>query len=141
VNDIFKRYMEHLEVGAGVQAVPFSDRDAAESIAILLKQMVLADGVEREEELGAALAILRKRYARELEAYSDVPLADSIEIMENSGHESIFPLCRILLKTLDAVELAKLRSQLVEIALADGELHPYEKDLLDLFDQLIRPPR
>lgn len=136
---LFERYMQHLARGAGTEREEFSRADIAESIAVLLKQMVLADGIEREEELAAAEAILRKYYSGVFKDGDAGNMDETISMLDTTRSESVFPVCRILLTALDAAELARLRSQLVEIAMADGQLHPYESDLLELFDQLTRP--
>lgn len=136
---LFERYMKHLERGAGAEPEAFSADDVAESVAVLLKQMVLADGIEREEELAAAEAILRRNYSGIL-GQQTTGIDETLAVLDTTRNESVFPVCRILLTALEAPEIDRLRKQLMDIAMADGQLHPYEKDLLDLFDQLTASP-
>lgn len=137
---MFKRYMEKLEAAKGDQLLGFSQSETAEAIVLLLRQMILADCIEREEEIVAAMNIVHTFIDAELPLGEDFGEAFSLEkakkMIKDTGSESIFPLCRILFASLDRDKIIALRKKLEQIALADGHLHPYEEDFLELYDQL-----
>lgn len=59
MRDLFKLQLERLERSDGGDLPAFGREAVAESIAILLKRMVLADGIERGEEMQVAFGTWR----------------------------------------------------------------------------------
>ena len=129
--DNLKRYLENLDSN-DPQTGGFSDEDIAESIILLMKQMMFADGRVKKTELDTAIRFLRTAYH---EDEADSTRAENK--LREAEAQSIFPLATILRKSLTADQLKALRVQLEKIALSDGEFHPFEQDFLLLFDELV----
>ena len=100
-----------------------------ETIILMLKQIMFADGVVRKTELDTARQYLR-------DSYSSVEATKADEKLDEAESQSIFPLATILRRSLTQEQLLGLRDQLKKIALSDGVFHPYEQDFLALFDEL-----
>lgn len=133
--DNLKQYLENLGTSDLEGNGGFSDEDVAESIILLMKQMMFADGRVKKTELDTAIEFLQNAYKEDGEN------SDAAENkLREAEAQSIFPLATILRKSLTKDQLQALRVQLEKIALSDGEFHPFEQDFLVLFDELIGNP-
>ena len=120
-------------LGAAPQSTAFSDVETAEAVATLLRQMVLADGVIKQEEINSGIRILKQHYPDLMTIETEQHIIDQIE---NGDSESIFPLIAILKKNLSKKQFNELKIQLVTLAKSDQEFHPMERDFSELVDKL-----
>ncbi len=113
---------------------PFSDDEIAEAIASLFKQMVIADGVVRKEEVAAAMRGLVSNYGY---LDTDETTPSITERFSNAKSETVFSIATVLNRSLTRTQLAELKLQLVSVAMSDREFHENEQDFMQLIEKLI----
>lgn len=111
----------------------FSDEEVAEAIASLMRQLIIADGKIKDEEILESMDILRENYSDLVTEDNEASLAFKLK---QGGAESIFPLITIVKNKLSPNRLNLLKSQLLMIAKSDNEYHEMEKELISLVNNL-----
>ena len=114
---------------------PFSDDEIAEAIASLFKQMVMADGVVRQEEVAAAMRGLISNYGY---LDSDDTTPSITERFSEAKSETVFSIAAVLNRSLTRAQLAQLKQQLIVVAMSDREFHENEHDFMKLIEKLIK---
>ena len=136
--DAIVRYLEELAQGdVSQENYKFSEELIADAIIILLKQIILSDGFVKPEELVTTMALLRDCY---IKGAGEPVKLDPSRLLETKN-QSIFPLAVVLRQSMSKAQLTKLKEHLVMIAKSDGEFHPYEEDLIQLFNVLTQTPK
>lgn len=128
------QYLDRI-VSAGKDKAGYDNQDVADAIASLFKQMALADGVVKKEEISAAIGHLVSDYG-----YLD-DNSEGSGIVDKFGRaegESVFALASVINKSLSAGQRKQLKAQLLATALSDDEFHEYEQDLMELLNRLIK---
>lgn len=128
------RYINQLSLPSSGKP-PFSDDEIAEAIASLFKQMVIADGVVRQEEVAAAMRGLVSNYGY-LESDDGGP--SITERFSNAKSETVFSIAAVLNRSLTKNQLAELKLQLISVAMSDREFHENEQDFMELIEKLIK---
>ncbi len=126
-------YLERLITSNG-QDVRFEDTELADAVASLFKQMVLADGVVKQEELTTSVRQLVSNYG-DLGSPTDKSITERFSEADN---ESLFAIAAVINKTMSREQRQQLMVQLISIAMSDREFHPYEQDLMGLIKKLIK---
>lgn len=131
--DAVTRYIRRLGFpAAGGQS--FTDDEIADAIAALFKQVVLADGVVRSEEIATAMRSLMSNYAH-LDLGEGKP--GITERFSEAKPETVYSIATVLNRSLSRDKRGELKMQLIAVAMADREFHLYEREYLDLVDKLI----
>ena len=126
-------YLERLAKSGGSNAA-FDDTDLANAIASLFKQMVLADGIIKEEEVATSVRQLVGKYGY-LQTGNDETIT---ERFGSADSESLFSIAAVINKSMTVEQRKQLLVQLVSIAMSDREFHPYEQDFMQLVEKLIK---
>lgn len=111
----------------------YSKTEIAEALTSLMRQMVLADGVVRDEEVDACVKLLREHHS---DIISDETEPHLIKQLKEGGAESIFPLITILKSKLSKPQIEEIKQQLISIANSDKEYHEMEKHFVQLVNEL-----
>jgi uncharacterized tellurite resistance protein B-like protein len=127
-------YIERIKA-KGTSIETYSEEEISTAIASLFKQMVLSDGVIRDEEIESAVNHLVSKYGYLDKGETDQSIRDHFQIARN---ESMFPIAVIINSSLSKAQRGQLKIQLMSTALSDREFHPYEQDFMDLVDRLIK---
>jgi len=131
---MLKNMVEYINsLGSDADESDYSKAETAEALATLMRQLIIADGVVRDEEVAECITILKDNYGQYINAETEPHLKS--QLMEG-GAESIFPLIAILKNKLTASEFTHLKSQLITIAKSDKEFHHMEKDFIELVQKL-----
>ncbi len=128
------RYINRLGFPSGNEPA-FSDSEIADAVASLFKQVVLADGVVRQEEVAAAMRSLLTNYGHLALEASEPSI---VERFSDAKTETVYSITTILNRSLNKKELAELKVHLIAVAMADREFHLYEREFMDLLDKLIK---
>ncbi len=128
------QYLERIVVSGKSQA-NYDDAEVAEAVASIFKQMVLADGVIKKEEITAAVGHLVSEFGYLDTSTSDQSITDYFG--EAKG-ESLFAIASVINNSLSTTQRKQLKIQLMATALSDKEFHPYEQDFMELVDKLIK---
>ena len=134
--DIFKFVTNHLGK-FGLSGKPKSNFNAetAQTIAALFRQLALADGVVKQEEIDAGVDALIKYYP---DLVTDITGQDIMVQIKHGDGESIFPLIRILKKNLSDEQFDVLKEQLIAVAKSDQEYHPKEREFIEWVDTIYK---
>lgn len=106
----------------------------------ILKQVVLADGVVRAEEIEAATRILKSAHSESRSASPDTDSKLETERMLEFDKKTLFSIAFALRRSMTRPQLDKLRENLLVVALSDGIFHTCEENLITLFDELTSSP-
>ncbi|MGB7336571.1 MAG: TerB family tellurite resistance protein [Salaquimonas sp.] len=128
------QYIDRI-VAAGKSEAKYSDQEIAEAIASIFKQMVIADGIVKKEEISTAIEQLVSHYGY-LETGENAPTIT--EKFGDADNESLFAIATVINTSLSQTQRKQLKMQLVATALSDKEFHPYEQDFMELVDKLIK---
>lgn len=127
-------YIERIR-SKGETTSSYSGEEISIAIASLFKQMVLSDGVIRDEEVESAVNHLVSKYGYINTGEPDEKIR---EYFDSAKNESLFPIAVIINASLTKTQRKQLKIQLMATALSDREFHPYEQDFMDLIDKLIK---
>jgi uncharacterized tellurite resistance protein B-like protein len=127
-------YIERVKA-AGSSQETYSEEEVSAAVASLFKQMVLSDGVIREEEIHSAINHLVSKYGYLDKSEPDETIREQFNAAKG---ESLFPIAVIINSSLSKAQRKQLKIQLMATALSDREFHPYEQDFMDLVDKLIK---
>ena len=102
---------------------------------LCFNHMIAIDGVVTMDELERLRALLRQRYQLD-----DTQLAALTREGKDSDEDSagLFPFTVILNREMDLAERQNVLDQLTTLAMADGELHVLERDMLDHVRTLLK---
>lgn len=128
------QYLERIIV-SGKSKTTYDDAEVAEAVASIFKQMVLADGIVKKEEIGAAVGHLISDFSYLTTAQKDQSI---IDYFGEAKGESLFSIAAIINNSLSKKQRKQLKVQLMATALSDNEFHAYEQDFMDLVDKLIK---
>ena len=109
----------------------FDETEIVTSIAAILRKIVIADGHVKKEEIVAATDALKSLSSLALNGEFEVEL-----LSRTNDQNPLFPVAFIVQRSLSLDQFSELRKSLVDIALSDGEFHPYEHEFIALFDAL-----
>jgi uncharacterized tellurite resistance protein B-like protein len=127
-------YIERIRA-AGSSQETYSDEEVAAAVASLFKQMVLSDGIIRDEEVASAVNHLVSKYGYLEKGEQEETLHDQFNTAKN---ESLFPIAVIINSSMTKAQREQLKIQLMATAISDREFHPYEQDFMDLIEKLIK---
>ncbi len=132
---MFNRVMDWLEAEPDGHVEGFGDHDTQVCVAALFYHMIAIDGVVTMDELERLRALLRQRYQLD-----DTQLAALTREGKDSDEDSagLFPFTVILNREMDLAERQNVLDQLTTLAMADGELHVLERDMLDHVRTLLK---
>lgn len=131
---MLKNMVEYInKLGGADNLSDYSKAETAEALATLMRQLIISDGVVRDEEVAECIDILKTNYSQYINAETEPHLKN--QLMEG-GAESIFPLIAILKNKLSRKEYSLLKTQLITIAKSDKEFHHMEEDFIELVEKL-----
>jgi uncharacterized tellurite resistance protein B-like protein len=131
---IFKFITNQLgRLGVSRQASTHSDPETARTIAALFRQLALADGVVKLDEINSGMDALVRYYP---DLLTDKTGQHIVAQIEHGDGESIFPLIKILKKNLSDEQFKLLKEQLIAVAKSDQEYHPKERDFIEWVDEI-----
>ena len=140
--DDLMRFLAQFDASrAATTETEFSEAEVADCIIAIFKQLVLADGAIKVAEIAAVTEIIRTDYSRIQSSNPQAAGEFDLERMMQVDERSLASIALILRRSLSADQLDRLRENLVSVAMTDGELHPFEEDLINLFDELTRHPQ
>ena len=128
------QYLERIII-SGKSKASYDDAEVSEAVASIFKQMVLADGVVKKEEISTAVEHLVSDFS-----YLDASDQDQ-SIIDHFGEakgESLFAIAAVINNSLSKKQRKQLKVQLMATALSDNEFHPYEQDFMELVEKLIK---
>jgi len=140
--DDIMRFLAQLDASkAATKETKFSEAEVADCIIAIFKQLILADGAIKVAEIAAVTEIIKTDYSQSQSSNPEAAGELDLERMMQIDERSLASIAHILRQSLSTDQLDKLRENLVSVALTDGELHPFEEDLINLFDELTRHPQ
>ncbi|MBL4892749.1 MAG: TerB family tellurite resistance protein [Rhizobiaceae bacterium] len=129
-------YLEKLSSGQ-VGDQPYSDEEKNTAIAALLYRMVSIDGIVRDVEKMQLRSVLKARFA------IHPPVLEKTiarAISEHSESAGLFPFTSIIMHQCDLDERQDIIMAMWHLALCDGELHEYERNLIERAAELLETP-
>ncbi|NNE24857.1 MAG: hypothetical protein HKN11_19840 [Rhizobiales bacterium] len=140
--DDIMRFLAQFDASkAAAKEAKVSEAEVAECIIAIFKKLILADNAIKVAEIAAVTEIIKTDYSQPHSSNPDAAGAFDLERMMQIDERSLASIAHILRQSLSTDQLDKLRENLVSVALTDGELHPFEEDLINLFDELTRRPQ
>lgn len=140
--DDIMRFLAQFDASkAAAKGTKASEAEVAECIIAIFKKLILADNAIKVAEIAAVTEIIKTDYSQTQSSNPDAAAEFDLERMMQNDERSLASIALILRQSLSTDQLDKLRENLVSVALTDGELHPFEEDLINLFDELTRHPR
>lgn len=129
-------YLENLASGRG-EDQSYSDDEKNTAIAALLYRMVSIDGIVRDVEKTQLRSVLKTRF----EIHPPV-LEETIAraMSEHSESAGLFPFTSIIMHQCDEHERQDIVMAMWHLALCDGELHEYERNLIERAAELLDTP-
>ncbi|MFK5978941.1 MAG: TerB family tellurite resistance protein [Rhizobiaceae bacterium] len=134
---MFSRVLEYLENLASGQVQPYSDEEKNTAIAALLYRMVSIDGIVRDVEKTHLRNVLEARFNINPPALEKT-IAQAIS--EHSESAGLFPFTSIIMHQCDGDERQDIIMAMWHLALCDGELHEYERNLIERAAELLETP-
>lgn len=133
---MFNRVLEYLEkLSSGREGdQPYSDEEKRTAIAALLYRMVSIDGIVRDVEKMQLRSVLETQFG-----INPPALEDTIEraIREHSDSAGLFPFTSIIMHQCDVDERQDIIMAMWHLALCDGELHEFERNLIERAAELL----
>jgi len=140
--DDIMRFLAQFDASkAAAKQTKASEAEVAECIIAIFKKLILADNAIKVAEIAAVTEIIKTEYSQPHSSNPDAAAEFDLERMMKVDERSLASIALILRQSLSTDQLDKLRDNLVSVALTDGELHPFEEDLINLFVELTRHPR
>ena len=134
---MFDRVMDWLAAEPQSHDAGFADHDIQVCVAALFYHMMAVDGEVTQSEREQLHRVLIERYKLD---------ADKLAVLEAEGEQSdrdsagLFPFAVILNRQLSESEREVVYQQLAQLALADGDLHDLEQNMLDHMRVLLKLP-
>lgn len=127
--------MQWLEAEPGDKSEGFTDQEIRVAIAALFYRIIVVDGEIKHSEKVRLREILRERFGLDNEQIDGLS-RDGKDADENAA--GVFTFTIVLNRELDVLERNRVFSQMQALAMADGEVHPLESDLLQHVKGLLR---
>lgn len=138
VDDIMRFLAQFDASKATAEETKVSEAEVAECIVAIFKQLILADGAVRVAEISAVTEIIKTDYSQ-TQSLNPVAAGEfDLERMMQIDERSLASIAHVLRLSMSTNQLDKLRDNLVSVAMTDGELHPFEEELINLFDELTK---
>lgn len=136
---MFNRVIEYLEkLSSGQEGdQPYSDEEKSTAIAALLYRMVSIDGIVRDVEKTQLRNVLRTRFGINPPALEKTI---ALAMSEHSDSAGLFPFTSIIMHRCDEDERQDIVMAMWHLALCDGELHEYERNLIERAAELLETP-
>lgn len=134
---MFGTVVKFLEDLASGEAMNFERDDRNLAIAALLYHMVTIDGVVKPSEIQRFRQILSDRFGLRASRLDGLIDKARLEDREFSG---LFPLTSIINHECSDAQKAGIVDQMMQLAVADGELKEAEAHLLRSVSQLLKIP-
>lgn len=132
---MFDRVMDWLEAEPEGHEEGFGDHDTQVCVAALFYHMIAVDGVVTVAELKRLRDLLGERYALDDSQLGALTREGEVSDRESAG---LFPFTVILNREMELGERRKVYDQLTTLAMADGELHELERDMLEHVRALLK---
>ena len=136
---MFNRVIEYLEkLSSGREGdQPYSDEEKNTAIAALLYRMVSIDGIVRDVEKAQLRSVLETKFG-----INPPSLEGTIEraMSEHSETAGLFPFTSIIMHQCDVDERQDIVMAMWHLALCDGELHEFERNLIERAAELLETP-
>lgn len=136
---MFDKVVEFLEnLASGQEAdQAYSDEEKNTAIAALLYRMVSIDGVVRDVERMQLRTVLHDRFGINPPALERTIRKAMVEHSESAG---LFPFTSIIMHQCDEDERQHIVLAMWHLALCDGELHEFERNLIERAAELMDTP-
>lgn len=132
--DSITKYLERI-VASGKSKASYDNAEVAEAVASIFRQMVMADGIEKSQEIDAALNHLKANFSYLEDEDNEKEI---VEHFNDAKAESLFAIASVINNSLTSAQRKQLKIQLMATALSDNEFHPYEQDFMELIEKLIK---
>lgn len=129
-------FLENIASGQGT-AQSYSDEEKNTAIAALLYRMVSIDGVVRDVEKMQLREVLNTRFGINPPALEKIIAKAMVEHKDSAG---LFPFTSIIMHQCSEDERRDIVLTMWHLALCDGELHEFERNLIERAAELMDTP-
>ena len=132
---MFQRVMQWLEAEGQQHQSGFDDWDVRIAIAALYYHMCAVDGLVSPDEMARMRELLISRFGLDATALDEL-VAQGQDA--DRGSAGLFAFAVILNRELDEKQRQHVFKQLESLAMADGNMHPLEVDMLTHVRNLLK---